>query len=79
MTASVTSHTALRLYAIAHDKAVTNIGEDVFAFQNDTVKHALVAVEIINLVNTQDDDIDSAKVRRLLFDLTLFNNEQYNR
>ena len=70
---------ALRLYNLAHENAVKAIGKDVFAFQNDTVKHALVAVEIIHLVNGQDDDMDSVKVRRLLFDLTLFNNEQYGR
>lgn len=75
---TVTSHTALRLYAIAHDKAERNVGKDVFAFQNNVVKHALVAVEIIHLVNAQDEDMDPGKFRALLFDLQMLNMEQYN-
>lgn len=79
MTTTATNHSALRLYSVAHETAVTKVGKDVFGFQNDIVKHALVAVEIVNIVNAQDDDADSTKVRQLLFDLAMLNAEQYNR
>lgn len=71
-----TTH-ALRLYTLAHEKAVKNVGEKVFAFQNDQVKHALVAVEIIHVVNAQDESMDGDKFRALLFDLTMLNSDQY--
>lgn len=75
----VTSSSALRLYALAHERAVAKIGKDVFAFQNNTVKHALTAVEIIHLVNDQDEDSPAEKRCELLFNLSLLNGEQYGR
>jgi hypothetical protein len=68
---------ANRLYALAHEKAVAIVGKDVFAFQNDTVKHALVAVQIIHIVNGQDEDSPAEKRCDLLFSLSLCNAEKY--
>jgi hypothetical protein len=72
-----TSSSALRIYALAHDYAVKAVGKDVFDFQNDLVKHALVAVQIIYLVGAQDEDSPAEKRLDLLFDLQCLNGEQY--
>jgi len=66
-----------RLYNLAHNNAVKAIGADVFRFQNDVVKHALVSVEIINIINAQDEDRNSDVVRELLFDLSRINANLY--
>ena len=77
MTVTNATKRAARLYSLAHDKAMKNIGPDVFRFQNDIVKHALVSVEIINIVNAQDEDSNSKVVRELLFDMSRLNAELY--
>lgn len=75
MSASTTS--AHRLYILAHDRAMKRVGPDVFRFQNDVVKHALVAVEIAAIVDGQDEDADPKKVLALLADMLRANTEMY--
>lgn len=68
---------AERLYNLAHDTAMKRIGGDVFRFQNDTVKHGLVAAEIINIINAQDEDSNARVILELLFNMTRINAEMY--
>lgn len=69
--------TAARLYNLAHDRAMKTIGPDVFRFQNDIVKHALVSTEILNILNTQDEDMPADRMRELMFDMTRYNAQHY--
>lgn len=76
MTATTTP-TAIRLYNLAHAQAMTKVGKDVFRFQNDTVKHGLVAAEIVNVILAQDEDIDPARVLQLMADMAQENAAMY--
>ena len=75
--AAANSTAAHRLFVLAHDRAMKKVGPDVFRFQNDVVKHALVASEIAIIVDGQDEDADPKKVLALLSDMLRENNEMY--
>lgn len=73
----MTNTTASRLHILACERAMKKIGPDVFRFQNDIIKHALVAAEIAIIIDGQDEDADPKKVLALLSDMLRQNNEMY--
>lgn len=63
-----TSHDKnLRLWKIAFANAKDAIGPAVFDFQPVAIQRALIAEQIVTLVNAQDDDeVPDARVREML-------------
>jgi hypothetical protein len=55
----------IRLYRIARDNAERNIGKAIFDFQPKVIQRALVAEEILAIINAQDDDISDARIREM--------------
>lgn len=74
---TTTTSSAHRLFNLAHDRAMKRVGPDVFRFQNDVIKHALVAAEIAVMIDGQDEDADPKKVLALLAEMLRENAEMY--
>lgn len=55
----------VRLFKLAVARAERKVGQSVFDFQPLVIRKALVASEILTIVNEQDDDVTDAKVRTL--------------
>ena len=49
--------------------AIKAVGKEVFLFQNSVIQRALIASEILTLVNAQDDDVPDARVRQIALTL----------
>ena len=67
---STDKETTARLFRVAVDRAVEKIGKNVFCFQQPPIQQALVAQEILILVNSQDDDVSDARVRQMVQELS---------
>jgi hypothetical protein len=64
-TAVTQSDKDIRLFRIAVANAERNIGKAIFDFQPEVIRKALVASEILTIVNGQDDELSDSSVRRL--------------
>jgi hypothetical protein len=56
----------LRLFRIASDRAEKKIGTEVFLFLQASLRKALIAQEILVLINEQDEDTSDARVREMV-------------
>lgn len=55
----------IRLFRVAVERAKKSVGEAVFNFQNNVIQRALIAAEVLSLLNEQDDSISDARVREM--------------
>jgi hypothetical protein len=66
-----------RLYSIALDRAQGQISNQVFHFLPEAVRRALVAEQILILVNSQDEDTADSRIRNLVHALHQVNQEVF--
>jgi hypothetical protein len=61
--------TEMRMFDIAVNNAVRNVGKAVFDFQPLVVQKGLVAAAILTLISGQDESVSDQRVRALVLKL----------
>jgi hypothetical protein len=65
----------LRLYKLAVQAAYDAVGKQVFEFQPVVIQRALIAEQILTLVDSQDEAVSDARVRQMVSGLNAYNSQ----